>query len=234
MQLEHWPKVVLFGDSLTQTSFGENGWGALIADKLQRKCDVLSRGFAGYNSCWCRIALSKLFPTAQSVSDVAAFVIFLGANDSNSLELNPRQHVPVDEFGENLIAMVKYLQSLGLSERKIILVGPPPCDTIAWSKESEKRGYPMAKDNKVAGLYNDKCRNAASVTSSNFIDLYSAMMNNQAWQSFFCDGLHLSPAGSQFLFAQLCPCVDSLTATLPLYLPEWDEVNLEDPASSLK
>lgn len=31
------PSFVLFGDSLTQRSFGEGGWGARLADAYQRK-----------------------------------------------------------------------------------------------------------------------------------------------------------------------------------------------------
>jgi lysophospholipase L1-like esterase len=46
-----WPKVLLLGDSLTQFGFGANGcWVALLADALQRKCDVINRGLSGYNS----------------------------------------------------------------------------------------------------------------------------------------------------------------------------------------
>ena len=31
------PSFILFGDSLTQKSFGEGGWGARLADAYQRK-----------------------------------------------------------------------------------------------------------------------------------------------------------------------------------------------------
>ena len=48
-----WPRVFLFGDSLTQYAFGsEGGWAAMLADKLQRKADVVNRGFSGYNTRW--------------------------------------------------------------------------------------------------------------------------------------------------------------------------------------
>lgn len=44
------PTVVLFGDSLTQFSFSEGGWGAGMADAYQRRADVLNRGLSGYNT----------------------------------------------------------------------------------------------------------------------------------------------------------------------------------------
>lgn len=31
------PKIVLFGDSITEDSFGDGGWGASLADLLRRK-----------------------------------------------------------------------------------------------------------------------------------------------------------------------------------------------------
>lgn len=34
--------------------------------------------------------------------------IFLGANDSNSFELNQRQHVPLDEYEQNLKDMIDF------------------------------------------------------------------------------------------------------------------------------
>ncbi|CAI9572942.1 unnamed protein product, partial [Staurois parvus] len=54
-----WPRVVLFGDSITQFAFEANGWGATLADKLVRKCDVLNRGLSGYNTRWAKLILPK-------------------------------------------------------------------------------------------------------------------------------------------------------------------------------
>lgn len=31
------PRILLFGDSITQQSFGPGGWGARLADAYQRK-----------------------------------------------------------------------------------------------------------------------------------------------------------------------------------------------------
>ena len=52
-----WPRVVLLGDSITQYSFQELGWGSYIQNLLQRKCDVYNRGYSGYNT---KMILSKL------------------------------------------------------------------------------------------------------------------------------------------------------------------------------
>lgn len=48
--MQEWPRIILLGDSITQYSFGPCGWGAHVADLVQRKCDVLNRGFSGYTT----------------------------------------------------------------------------------------------------------------------------------------------------------------------------------------
>lgn len=96
-----WPKIILFGDSFTQRSFSTEGqWGAILADHFQRKCDVVARGFSGYNTRMCKAALPAIFGSLGK--PIAAVVVFLGANDANSKETNPQQHVPVTEYRENL------------------------------------------------------------------------------------------------------------------------------------
>lgn len=76
--------------------------------KTFRKCDVLNRGFSGYNVRWCRLLLPQLV-TKENASEIAAITIFLGANDSNDFESNPRQHVPLAEYCDGLTDMVQYL-----------------------------------------------------------------------------------------------------------------------------
>jgi hypothetical protein len=76
---------------------------------LCRKCDVINRGFSGYNTRWNRIVLPQILHP-HDWQHVVGFVIFLGANDSVLPDLNPSQHVPIEEYKENLIAMVQSLQ----------------------------------------------------------------------------------------------------------------------------
>ena len=74
-----------------------------------RKFDIVNRGFSGYNSRWCKIILPKLM-TEKDVKDTHLFTIFLGANDSVDSKLCPAQHVPLEEFRNNIKDMVEYLQ----------------------------------------------------------------------------------------------------------------------------
>ena len=52
--------------------------------------------------------LPRIFSPENS-KDVAAVVILLGTNDANKPERNPRQHCPVNEYENNLVAMVEYI-----------------------------------------------------------------------------------------------------------------------------
>ncbi|RLW12161.1 hypothetical protein DV515_00000720 [Chloebia gouldiae] len=77
-----WPRVLLFGDSITEYSFQENGWGAYLAERLVRKCDVVNRGISGYNTRWAKLILPRLITENTSADSIAAVTIFFGANDS--------------------------------------------------------------------------------------------------------------------------------------------------------
>ena len=86
------PKIVLFGDSITEQSIQQNGWGVPLANAYSRRvtfllsqtlsrqirflklliyvtvndlhiqADVLVRGYGGYNTRWAMFLLNHLFP----------------------------------------------------------------------------------------------------------------------------------------------------------------------------
>ncbi|XP_059973092.1 isoamyl acetate-hydrolyzing esterase 1 homolog isoform X2 [Mesoplodon densirostris] len=135
-----WPRVLLFGDSITQFSFQQGGWGASLADRLVRKCDVLNRGFSGYNTRWAKIILPRLIRKGNSLDSPVAVTIFFGANDSALKGENPKQHVPLEEYAANLTAMVRYLQSVDVPESRLIFITPPPLCEAAWGQECLGQG----------------------------------------------------------------------------------------------
>jgi lysophospholipase L1-like esterase len=101
--------VILFGDSLTEYSFSEEGaFAAVLGDKLMRKADVVARGFSGYNTRMSKALLPHLVASFGDVKSIAAFVIFLGANDANTGA--SMQKVPLEEYEANLKWMVTFLE----------------------------------------------------------------------------------------------------------------------------
>ncbi|XP_054676169.1 isoamyl acetate-hydrolyzing esterase 1 homolog isoform X4 [Grus americana] len=146
-----WPRVVLFGDSITEFSFQENGWGASLAERLVRKCDVVNRGLSGYNTRWAKLILPRLISKSTGAESTVAVTIFFGANDSALKDLNPKQHVPLEEYAANLKSMIQYLKSVDITEDRIILITPPPLQESAWEKEC------LAKDDYHKEVLNVGC-----------------------------------------------------------------------------
>ena len=53
--------IVLFGDSITEQSFRQGGWGSALANYWMRRADVLCRGYGGYNTRWALEAMPHVF-----------------------------------------------------------------------------------------------------------------------------------------------------------------------------
>ncbi|KAK0059383.1 isoamyl acetate-hydrolyzing esterase 1 [Biomphalaria pfeifferi] len=229
-----WPKIFLFGDSITQYCFSKDGcWGTMLADYYQRRCDLMVRGFSGYNTRWCNIILPSILD-ADIAKDTVAFTVFLGANDSNDASLNPRQHVPLAEFEQNLKNIVTFAMSQGISREKIILISPPAFNAEAWSKVCLERGKPLSKDNDTTGVYAQACCKVADEMGTKKVDLYSAMMRSMDFTLYLNDGLHLSGKGSELLFDLLQPLLKQLTSDVPqVWFPAYDQVDLENVDQSL-
>ncbi|XP_077166589.1 isoamyl acetate-hydrolyzing esterase 1 homolog [Paroedura picta] len=228
------PRIVLFGDSITEFSFQENGWGASLAHRLARKCDVLNRGLSGYNTRWAKIVLPRLIHKDSSTENTVAVTIFFGANDSALKDVNPKQHVPLDEYADNLKSMIQYLKSVDIAEDKIILVTPPPLHETAWEKECIAKGEKLNRLNATTGEYAKACVKTARYCGTEVIDLWTLMQTkSQDFSRYLADGLHLSGEGHNFLANQLWSVLERKTLALPLLLPYWRDVDHLHPEDSL-
>lgn len=105
------PVILLLGDSLTQQGFGVNGgvgWASLLSRAYTRRADVLNRGYSGYNSRHAKSILKEsILPSIQQ-EHVLFCTVFLGTNDA-ALP-GERQHVPLDEYEQNLESIVKQVR----------------------------------------------------------------------------------------------------------------------------
>ncbi|XP_013781624.1 isoamyl acetate-hydrolyzing esterase 1 homolog isoform X2 [Limulus polyphemus] len=230
-----WPKVVLFGDSLTQNSFNvqDGFWGALLADRLQRKADVIARGFSGYNTRMSKVILPRIF-NSDNMKEVSCLVICLGANDACEIAATTRQHIPLEEYCENLKEMIDYLKSIGLKLDQIILMSPPPYDHEKYKAYCEDQGKEEpVRNNVTVKQYAEACCQVALTCGIEGINLYAAMMQDVKWQRFLGDGLHFSSEGSSFVFKLLWPSIEKRVAHLQQILPLWSDINREDPSIDL-
>ncbi|ELW72050.1 Isoamyl acetate-hydrolyzing esterase 1 like protein [Tupaia chinensis] len=205
-----------------------------VLQASDEKCDVLNRGFSGYNTRWARIILPRLIRKGNSLDSPVAVTIFFGANDSALKGENPKQHVPLEEYVANLKSMVQYLKSVDVPENRVILITPPPLCEPAWEHECIAQGCKLNRLNSVVGEYAHACLQVAKDCGTDVLDLWTLMQqDNQDFSSYLSDGLHLSPKGNDFLFSQLWPLVEKKVASLPLLLPYWRDVEEARPELSL-
>ncbi|KAH8960365.1 hypothetical protein BDL97_06G128300 [Sphagnum fallax] len=98
------PQFVLFGDSITQLSFENGGWGAALAALYSRQL--------------------------SSPPDVVT--VFFGANDA-ALPVPDGEHfhVPLPQYKANLHQIVSHIKS-NSETTVVVLITPPPLDDEAW------------------------------------------------------------------------------------------------------
>lgn len=118
------PSILLFGDSITEFGFGQNGqigWASLLSSIYSRRADVVSRGFSGYNT---EHALSVLPSILGNNSDggvrsdgkagttrtpLLFCTVFFGANDA-SLP-TARQHLALEDYCNNMREIITKIRS---------------------------------------------------------------------------------------------------------------------------
>lgn len=222
-------KIILFGDSITQQSFSsvDYGWGAIIADRYQRRADVFNRGFSGYNSSW----FLRYAATDEGKADlfehdgVKLVTIFFGANDASDPDLNKRHHVPIDAYKSNIKDIVSLTRSNFGEDVKIILVTPPPVchhGRLRFQKEryKDKATGKLERTLELSGKYARGVQEVANDLDLPLLDLWTKMQFTStgdarwAWRDFLSDGLHLNAAGNKFVGASLVEIIDQLLPDL--------------------
>lgn len=73
------------------------------------KADVVLRGYSGYNTRWALKVIHKVFPAGGDAP--LAVAVFFGANDASLPDRHSGfQHVPLDEYKHNLLAIVAFFK----------------------------------------------------------------------------------------------------------------------------
>ncbi|XP_077244162.1 SGNH hydrolase-type esterase superfamily protein [Tasmannia lanceolata] len=236
------PQIVLFGDSITEQSFRLGGWGAALADSYSRKADVIVRGYGGYNTRWALFLLNHLFPLRCTMPPVAV-TVFFGANDAALLgRTNEHQHVPIEEYTENLKNIVHHLKECSPT-MLVVLITPPPVDEggrmeYARSLYGEKATKLPERTNEMAGVYAKQCINVAKELGLPSIDLWSRMQETTGWQKkFLSDGLHLTAEGNAVVHGEVVRVFNEawLSASeMPYDFPHHSEIDPEKPENAFQ
>jgi lysophospholipase L1-like esterase len=227
------PALLLFGDSLTQYGFGtadcEIGWCSLLAAAYTRRCDVLNRGFSGYNTRHALEILSRILDDntgrpADANHQLLFCTVFFGTNDA-AIPGEP-QHVNIEEYERNMDAIVTQIRKSTHSELPIILMTPPPVEEEAWAKWREIET--SDRFNHVAREYGKRIQAVAQKhTKCSVVDTWTLLEGDRAFNDdgvfprsqYLSDGLHLNEHGNRKIFQGL---MEVLSTDFPDILPMSD------------
>ncbi|KAH0985781.1 hypothetical protein GBA52_012958 [Prunus armeniaca] len=236
------PKIYLFGDSITEESFGDGGWGASLAHHFSRTVDVVLRGYSGYNTRWALQVLERVFPMSSENREDAplAVTVFFGANDACLPDrCSAFQHVPVNEYKQNLHSIVSFLKKRWPTTR-ILLITPPPID------EDGRLQHPYIdnpsnlpeRTNKAAGAYSEACVAVARESGNPVIDLWTKMQQFPDWEkAHLRDGLHLTPQGNMVVIEEVVLKLKNeglSLESLPVDLPLINNIDPKDPLKAFQ
>src|SRR5574340_899493 len=105
------PLFVLFGSSIVQLSFGDGGWGSILANLYARKADILLRGYSGWNSRHALRVLHHVFPKDSAIQP-SLVILYFGGNDAVlPFPTSQVSYVPLPEYVENMKKIALHLRS---------------------------------------------------------------------------------------------------------------------------
>lgn len=242
------PSILLFGDSLTQQSFGKLdegirfGWASLLASTYTRRADVLSRGFSGYNT---RHALDILPTSIYPILDqhretnnqppLLFCSVFLGANDAALPGM--RQYVPLEEYTSNIKKIVTQISerySNGGSEEDtsskkelpIILMTPPPVHNTKWKafcQTTDRNEHERSNQNtRMYGTSVISIGKELNIPVLDTFELLKGHKEEKEYEDFVTDGLHLTEQGQTIIYDGLMKLLEE---TYPHLVP--DTINPE-------
>ncbi|KAG0647727.1 Isoamyl acetate-hydrolyzing esterase [Hyphodiscus hymeniophilus] len=176
------PQFILLGDSLIQyTSYLTNGgyqFGSGLAERCIRRFDVVNRGYSGYNSSQILKILEHLIPSPSCVA-VEFLLILLGSNDACLPFTQPPQHVPLQQYKENIKKILTH-PCVAAHNPTILLVTPPPINEVHLEVEDLKKGHPaLTRHQSVTSQYAEAIRELAAEFKDQkllLVDLSVAMM----------------------------------------------------------
>ncbi|KAM3362193.1 GDSL esterase/lipase isoform X1 [Capsicum galapagoense] len=234
------PKIYLFGDSITEMSFEHGGWGASLVNHFNRTVDVVLRGYSGYNTRWGLKVLDKVFAGSSESESVLAVTVFFGANDASVEDrCSAFQHVPIEEYKQNLHSIVSFLKGRWPTT-EVILISPPPIDEptrLLCPFTENKSGLPE-RTNEAAGNYAKACLAVAAECGVSAIDLWTRMQRIPGWQTAcLSDGLHLTQTGNKIVFEEVVEALKKKgfsLETLPVDLPVIFDIDPNDPLKSFQ
>ncbi|XP_020218472.1 GDSL esterase/lipase CPRD49 [Cajanus cajan] len=197
------PQFVLFGSSIVQLSYSyqHQGWGSILAHLYARKADIVLRGYSGWNSRRALQVLDEIFPK-NATEQPSLVIVYFGGNDS--LLPHPSglgQHVPLQEYIENMRKIAVHLKSLSKKTRIIFLSAPPVNEAQIYGNSVPGQ---RLRTNESCRIYSEACLELCREMDIKAIDLWSALQKRDDWRDVcFTDGVHLTCEGSNIVAKEI-------------------------------
>ena len=200
-----------------------------------RKADVLNRGFAGYNSELLKRALPRLI-NGELCKEIACLTLCVGANDSWSPIDRPKYNpsLPLERYTANVVQMVEFLLSNGLSKEKILLITPPTIVPDLWAEFCKKNvPFVIEKTPEHTRKYADAMIDVGKQFDIKTFDMFELTSREEHLSKAFVDGLHFSDYGAKLLCDLIRADVERLVeqhrGTNRQNFPTHQDVNYNEP-----
>lgn len=224
------PRIVCFGDSLTQEGVDVGGWTNRLGYAYRRKADVLNRGFSGYNTRMALRLLGEVFDAPMALATVC-----FGANDAVAADRNPAQAVPLAEFEASMQQIVAAAARVA---RAVVVITPPPVDAALWPDRCCEAALAFgAAARRAAESVKEATASAAMAGAGTaaaprivVVDAYPLVEGAGGVGTLLRDGLHYSAAGHDALAAAILAAVAAEAPgcapdALGLDAPIWRDVD---------
>lgn len=221
------PRILIVGDSITQESFQDGGWGAAVADWYARRADVINRGFDGWNTRWILQNKDRI-RRSLGPAEPGTYLwgsIMLGAND-NSVSY---QNVPIDEFEQNLRQLALWMRD-EIGVPRVVLMAPPPYHA---GKHTTARNLPLDKaprSDERHGLYGDCAKRVAIELGMAFVSMRDCVREQlgDQWPDALSDGLHFNRVGQRIAFEAVKKIIETAYPEVapvgPTLLPGYEDM----------
>ncbi|CAI6337617.1 unnamed protein product [Periconia digitata] len=213
---------------------------------------LCSSAARGYTSRQALQVLPYILPSPEH-THIKLLLVFFGANDASLPKAQNNQHVPLDEYQDNLAKIISHPQVVAHAP-KIVLVAPPPINEyMQWNSDQSKGLKSLSRKAAITKTYADAVVRLAQSAGVPVINLWEAFMAKAGWKldtwkhgdalpgcmdaepndaladlMYDVIGLHLNPAGYDILFDELMKVIgrdwpDFLPQHLPNVLPLWND-----------
>ncbi|KAF2205263.1 SGNH hydrolase [Delitschia confertaspora ATCC 74209] len=243
----------LFGDSITQESFSQErgfGFSAGLQDAYIRRLDVINRGFSGYNTRQALKVLPKIIPSPEEAC-IRLMTVFFGANDASLADAKNNQHVPLEEYKENLKKIITH-PLIRAHDARIILIAPGPVNEHAqWPVDKERGHEKVCRTAASTKIYAAAACEVGKELGVPVVDLWGAFMATTEWKAenwksgdplpgsqdiaenealvdLMHDGLHFNPQGYRILLNETMKAIstnwpEQMPENLSMVLPPWND-----------